>query len=557
MKHLLLLLLILLLKPLHAQVCTEPQSSIDLHGNNIQARILNAGDLFTNFVEGRFIPNPDENGDGPGTIFTAGLWLGGIDAGGNLRVAAATYRASGKTDFFPGPLTQDGQTTEGDCSNWDKHFFVKGQEVAAFLQALPVLANDPASAQAQFPGIIGWPGRGNPFFFNVWGFDLPQNEASLAPFYDANGDGVYNALAGDYPVVQLRNHLPFVPDEMIWCVFNDQGAGALHTSSGGQGFPVEVQQMAWAFNDSILNNTVFTSHKLIFRTTEPIDSCFIGVWTDFDIGCYADDYVGTAPSLHTMYAYNMDAVDGIAGSSCNGLPVFESIPPVQSLTFLNVSMDKSIANSSNTPLTFNTPVAYYNLLNGHWDDGTPLTYGGSGYLSGGAPADFIFSDAPNDANGWSMCTANIAPSDRSGVASHRLGVVLPGQVEEFNLAWTVHPNPDLPCGLGSTFENIADIQEAYNLNFSGGVLEAPHLQLPSTAITLQPNPVATNVKIGYENLNVQEIRCFDASGRLIRILYDLPKTTCDLDVTAWQSGVYTLQLLTSSGIATRPLVVMR
>ena len=100
MKQIPLLLLILLIKPLHAQVCTEPQSSIDLHANNIQARILNAGDLFTNLLEGRFIPHPDENGDGPGTIFVAGLWLGGIDAGGNLRLAAATYRASGKMDFF-------------------------------------------------------------------------------------------------------------------------------------------------------------------------------------------------------------------------------------------------------------------------------------------------------------------------------------------------------------------------------------------------------------------------------------------------------------------------
>ncbi len=557
MKQIPLLLLILLIKPLHAQVCTEPQSSIDLHANNIQARILNAGDLFTNLLEGRFIPHPDENGDGPGTIFVAGLWLGGIDAGGNLRLAAATYRASGKTDFFPGPLTPDGQTSAGDCSNWDRHFLVRGDEVAAFLQALPDLANDPASAQAQFPSIMGWPGRGNPFFLDVWGYDLPQNTNELAPFFDNNLDGLYNALDGDYPVVQLRGRDPFVPDEMVWCVFNDQGAGALHTSSGGQGFPVEVQQMAWAFNDSLLNNTVFTSHKLIFRTTEMIDSCFIGVWTDFDIGCFGDDYVGTAPALNTMFAYNMDVMDGLAGNTCNNLPVFESTPPVQSVTFLNSPMNKAIADTPNAPFSISTPESIYNLLRGRWSDGTPLTSGGSGYLSGGAPADFIFPDAPNDANGWSMCTANIAPSDRSGVASHRLGLVLPGQIEEFNLAWTVHPNPDLPCGLGSTFEDIAQIQDAYDQSFSGGVLEAPHVQLPPTAITLQPNPAATHVKIGYENLNVHEIRCFDASGRLIRILYDLPKTTYDLDVTAWQSGVYTLQLLTSGGIATRQLVVLR
>ena len=559
MKQLPLLLLLLLLRPLGlgAQVCTEPQSSIDLHGNNIQARILNGGDLFTNHTEGRFIPNPDINGEGPSTFFTAGLWLGGVDAAGNLKLDATTYRGNGHVDFFAGPLSPDGQTDASTCSNWDRHFLVRGQDVQAFLAALPTLANDPVEAQAQFPDIMGWPAKGNPFFQSVWGFDLPFTNTALAPFFDADENGVYNPLQGDYPVVALRNKPLFVPDQMVWCVFNDQGAGALHTASNGDDFPVEVQLTAWAFDDSLLNNTVFTSHKLIFRTTEQLDSCFIGIWADFDIGCYADDYIGTAPALNAMYAFNLDAVDGLVGNSCDGIPVFENIPPVQSITFLNTSMDKAIINSPNAPFSQNTPVSYYNLLNGHWSDGTPLTAGGSGYLSGNTPADLIFPDAPNDPNGWSMCTAKIAFGDRQGVASHRIGRILPGQVEEFTLAWTVHPNPELPCGLGNTFETISEIQNTYDQNFNGGVLEAPHLQLPPTAVTLQPNPVATSVKIGYENLNVQEIRCFDASGRMIRTLYNLPKTTCDLDVSGWQSGVYTLQLLTSGGIATKQLVVLR
>lgn len=560
MKQALLLLFLFLLATASAQVCTNPQSQINLHGNNISARILNAGDLFSDLSRGAFIPGPDENGLGPSTLYSAGLWLGGIDAAGNLRLDAVTYRLTDETDFFAGPLAEDGTTNATDCSNWDRHFIVRGNDVEAFLNALPLLANDPELAKMQFPNIMGWPGIGNPFFQDLWGFELPVGNTILAPFFDADQNGVYNPLQGDYPVVALRDKQPFVADEMVWCVFNDQGAGAPHQGAGSVGFPVEVQLTAWAFDDPsqpVLSNTVFTSHKMIFRTTENLDSCFVGIWADFDIGCYGDDYVGTAPGLNSIYAYNSDAVDGWAGNNCNGTSVFESAPPVQSATFLNASLDKSIANASGAPYNVNTPFAYYNLLNGHWPDGQALLYGGNGYVSDGDATDYIFPDDPNNASGWSMCTVKQLPADRQMLGSHRIGEVLPGQVEELTVAWSVHPNPALPCGLGNTFENIAGIQDIFDHDFYGGVLSAPFAPTLSAAITLQPNPAMSLVSIGYQKLPVLEIRCFDAAGRLIRTEQNLPPAQYELDVSGWHTGVYTLQLLTPAGMAARQLVVLR
>ena len=40
--------------------------------------------------------------------------------------------------------------------------------------------------------ISEWPGQGAPGYPN----------RALAPFYDANGNGVYDPIAGDYPVLQ-------------------------------------------------------------------------------------------------------------------------------------------------------------------------------------------------------------------------------------------------------------------------------------------------------------------------------------------------------------------
>ena len=61
MKKLLLFLAVFqTLNTLQAQ-CGAPQSQIDIHGNNIRARILNGGDLFTDFTEAQFVPNPNPN----------------------------------------------------------------------------------------------------------------------------------------------------------------------------------------------------------------------------------------------------------------------------------------------------------------------------------------------------------------------------------------------------------------------------------------------------------------------------------------------------------------
>ncbi|NUO03573.1 MAG: hypothetical protein HUU01_23410, partial [Saprospiraceae bacterium] len=107
---------------LHAQPCTNPQSQIDIHGNNIRARLLNGGDLFWDFSDAQFFPNYQAGQANPATIFAGSLWIGGIEPAGNIKLAAVTYRSDSKPDFFAGPLDPDGFTTATACSNWDRHF---------------------------------------------------------------------------------------------------------------------------------------------------------------------------------------------------------------------------------------------------------------------------------------------------------------------------------------------------------------------------------------------------------------------------------------------------
>ena len=46
--------------------------------------------------------------DGKNSVFASALWIGGIDAGGQLHASVQTYRQT-NTDYWPGPI--DGLST--------------------------------------------------------------------------------------------------------------------------------------------------------------------------------------------------------------------------------------------------------------------------------------------------------------------------------------------------------------------------------------------------------------------------------------------------------------
>ncbi len=568
-KSLLLLLSACLLARLEGQICTSPQSAVDITGKKVRARILNGGDLFTDFNKGQFIPNPIAVGGNPSTIFAAGLWVGGVDPGGNLKLAAATYRNPGGNDFWAGPLDQNGITDPVSCSNWDRLFRVTRARLEAFQQQLPLFQNDPAAAIAQYPDIMGWPAYGNPFFAQVWGFDLPNQ--SLAPFDGFDNDAFYNPLKGDFPAVRLEGKPAFVPGEIIWCVFNDQGAGAIHTNSNGTPVQIEVQLTAWVFNCtefSALDRTVFTSHKVINKALERLDSTFIGLWVDLELGCGVDDYTGCQPELESFFAYNADATDGQPAAFCfNGTTTFADNPPVQSITFLNTSLDKFMGYNGNgvgvVPPGASDPQLsneYYNYLTGRFRDGTPLTATGSGYnpdIPAALPTDFAFPGNPADLDAWTMCTANIPLGDRRVIGAHQFGSMNPGTARELTAAWTAHLNDQLPCNLGNTFVEVQALHAAYANGFNGHCAIVATQTPEKPGFNLAPNPASGAVRVQYGDLEVRAIHLFGADGRLLRRWHQPGIEETSLDLSGLTAGMYTVQVLTAQGSFARKVCVVR
>ena len=81
-----------------------------LESPGVKALHSNSSDRYWNSTTQHSMLVPKTTGRG--TSFTDAFWIGGIDNGQNIRVAAATYRQMG-TDFYTGPISNN--TTSSEC----------------------------------------------------------------------------------------------------------------------------------------------------------------------------------------------------------------------------------------------------------------------------------------------------------------------------------------------------------------------------------------------------------------------------------------------------------
>ncbi len=462
--------------------CANSVSQIDMAINNVRARLLSGGDVWWDTNDGRYIvPKVAPGQPQVSSIYAGAVWLGGVDPAGNLKVAAKTYgSASGDSDFFSGPLNPEtGKTDQETCAKWDKFFVVKGANIREHIRNFRQARTEGIDYDPDLipNDVKGWPGRGNPFFFDIHQFDLPNTTQGLAGFWDEDGDGLYDPTQGDFPIVEIRgcsfvtpDEQP-IPDEMVFWIYND--AGNIHSESMGDPIQMEVQVQAFAYatNDEI-NDMTFQRYKLINRAIESIDSTFFAMWVDPDLGCDIDDYVGCDTTRSLAYVYNQDPVDGQTGSICpGGVPTYGDRIPILGVDYFRGPLDEfgnEIGMSSftyynrgsgvPTPLPGtsdpNNALEYYRYLSGSWRDGTSFTYGGDAYQESGPPIKYAFTETPNNTEGWSMCSQGLPPGDRRTIQASGPFRLDPGAVNELIIGAVWVPDQVYPC------PSIAKLQEA-------------------------------------------------------------------------------------------------
>jgi hypothetical protein len=170
--------------------------------------------------------------------------------------------------------------------------------------------------------------------------------------------------------------------------------------------------------------------------------------------------------------------------------------------------------------------------------------------------DHFCPDDPADTQGWSMCAAFLPDNDRRLVGSAYEVAFLPGAVTELNLAWTHHPDPNLPCGLGDTYEQIGFVKDLYENDFAGvcpplsGVSEV----IGEGGFALYPNPASGAVILDAGEQEVASLAVFRLDGaRVFQGAYD--QSVVELDLSGWEPGVYLVRITTGRGAMSRKLIV--
>ena len=396
-----------------ASGCLPASSQIDLDINNVRARILGGGDMW--WDQGLAIARYEIPKDSKKyALFAGSLWMGGIDAGGQLKVAAQTYRQTGN-DLWPGPLSNDNvaSTDKSVCDLYNKHWKINKADVEKFLSDRA--DNSSVTAPAS---LLAWPGN------QVSG--TPANyDNYLAPFYDADGNGLYEPSAGDYPKYNFSadpgtgdcDEFLF-GDQTIWWVINDKGN--IHTETGANAIGIEIQCQAFGFQTGDeINNMSFYQYKIINRSSYTMNNTYFGLWVDADLGNAYDDAVGCDVPRGVAFTYNFDEDDETtigygASPPAVGIDFFKG-PKADPYLVNGVLADRP-ASMSNNGLGFGDGQAgneywgmekcivfqnnstaqgnpfngthIYNYLRGLWKDGTPMTYGGNG--TGGTPTNYMY-----------------------------------------------------------------------------------------------------------------------------------------------------------------------
>ncbi len=557
MKNLYLLLIFSLSTQLSfGQSCDPATAQMDLNVNNVNARIKNAGDLWWDGADGKYIVPAPQNGEPEvSALFAGGLWVAGFDPGANLKLAAQTYgAASGQADYWAGYLEETGSTANETCSDFDRFWETTSEDINSFTEDWQDGTLDNPIPQS----ILAWPGNGNPEFFSIHGFELPMTQQGFAPYIDTNADGIYNPNDGDYPYIKDA-------DQGIWWVFND--AGNIHTSSNGDVLRLEIQTLAYAYNSNNpnINNATFYDYKFINRSLENLDSAFVGLWVDPDLGCYTDDYVGCDSTANMGYVYNSDALDGNTScNDCQGVNTYCEEIPVVGIKLLKgvtaeengVLVDRGLSSffsynnvsvGAPNPSPINEPVDYYRALSGVWTDQTPFTVGGNGYNPGSTDyTNYLFHSPPDDPNGWSMAAENITLGDRRMLLNSGPFDFAPGQVNSISFVVLFvenvpHPNPSI--------DDLLEAGEDAAQLFQSVIVNTVEPDIQEVQVNLQPNPMGEEATLSILNTNewINQLSIYSADGKLLETVRNVNEQTVPINRKDRASGLYYYHVTISDG----------
>jgi len=473
------------------------------------------------------------------------FWVAGTDSENNLKASHETYMfgITHKRSWFAGP--NDPNT---NCEVWDRMFDLSKMN-------LDVFKADLADGKIDNPiplSILGWPGNGNPHFATIHGFEIPTSNYGYAAFEDVDGDKIYDPEKGDFPINNGA-------DYSSWSVRNDFFSKATIPPVG-----VEIQLTSNTFNNQgeALDNSIIYEVKLINKSGGRLTNMGFTIWVFPELGCGEDDFFGCSPDDNLVYIYNRDSLDGWPSGTCGlskttygyDIPLIgiKVLKPFRGSNDSEVNLSSFIYHNTafdpptQTYIPRNDADEIFNLMSGLWTDGSPLTKGGSG-VGGNIPTNYVFSDPPNDEDGWSMCTAQLAFNFRMLMLNFTPFELDHNESNTMTFSVTGVENVPHPCpDITPIIERTDALEEIWNDRILTSTNSISIDQ--DQDLTISPNPTSDIISISLTGKDkIDKIELVNLQGQSIKVVSNVGKASLEMDLSEFISGAYILIVRTELG----------
>ena len=556
-RLLILISVLILSTELISQDCNLPESVFELFENQLKVHLGHGDRDFMSLDEVYGMEVPGE--DGASLIYESEFWIGGLAPDSILELAA------GYGDYFAGPVESfTGLTNSETCDYYDTFYFVTLEQSLNHLAYYNAVED--GTVDELFPD-----GYQAPQVF----YDYPTlspDGLKLAPFYDFNLDGNYNPDEGDCPFFYSMDGLNGTCQSclsytlsgdvsLIW-ITND--TGNFHENSNASPLGIQVLNIMYAFTgqEGILDRTIFLKKRITNLTIGSTSNVNAGLFLDVDLGNYNDDYIGCDIDRNLAYVYNGDSIDeGTESNEGFGLnpPSFGILTLKglweEEIFGFDTKMSGFIGIENNFGLTGEPTLGYgnYSYLRGFWQDGTPLTCGGDGYMDGETTTSYMY---PGDSGqgvceGWDEQSVGNIPGDRQLlISTGPLEMMTVGSQHCLEYAFILEYDQN---NSGQSLDDLKiasdQIQELYDNCFELAYTKVEdNDDLRTIKYHVYPNPgIDFTILSGNQELKSLQVQLMDSHGQLIRTIR-WSRQDLIIDISDLASGLYFIKVQENSEV---------
>jgi len=344
-------------------------------------------------------------------VFQSGLWIAG-KVNGEIRTALSEYAS----EFQPGKILPDGTADDPTLPKYKVYSIYRGDQTSADYLNWPVEDGAPIDAEGK-PLLLG--------------------------------------------------------DQTHWFVCNDLSAETHANLMNTTPIGLEAQFTIFgADHYQGIQDIMFVKILLINKSSNVLDSTYVGIWSDPDLGSAADDYVGCDTTYQLSYCYNQQEFDQSYHSRIPsvGFQFIQGplVPTPDSFGYLGGKSHPDYSNFKMTNFyrclknatTFYDPenaVEVYNIMKGLDPDGRliidPTT---------NKPSPFCVPGDPLTGSGW---YEDIYPGDRRFLFASGPFTFAPGDTQEVIVAVMVGESSDRLGGIATLRKMVPWINYLYQNNF--------------------------------------------------------------------------------------------